>query len=139
MKPFTIREARWDNDQQALKNIREQVFIKEQKVPAVMEWDGLDNSARHWLAEDSRQQPIGCVRLLADGQIGRMAVISQWRQQGIGSALLKTLLAQIPAEQPLFLHAQSHVVAFYQTFGFISQGDAFYEAHIEHRYMSRHE
>ncbi|MCU7959525.1 MAG: GNAT family N-acetyltransferase [gamma proteobacterium symbiont of Bathyaustriella thionipta] len=139
MKFFRIREAQWDQDQQALMNIRQQVFITEQKVPADLEWDGLDNTARHWLAEDGGQQAIGCVRLLTDGRIGRMAVVSEWRKQGVGSALLQTLLAQIPAKQRLFLHAQSQVVGFYQAFGFISQGDVFYEAHIEHHYMSRHE
>ena len=38
---FTIRLAHWPKDKDALKQVREAVFVREQRVPVELEWDGL--------------------------------------------------------------------------------------------------
>jgi predicted GNAT family N-acyltransferase len=134
---FTIRQAKWPDDRDLLRRVREPVFIKEQGVPASMEWDDDDIIAYHLLALDTDQQPIGAARLLGSGQIGRMAVLTEWRNQGIGSALLLELLQQANqvGQNQLFLHAQTTAIPFYEKFGFVAKGEVFNEAEIPHRMM----
>jgi predicted GNAT family N-acyltransferase len=64
------------------------VFVAEQGVPMDLEWNGLDGQAVHLLAEDRDGRPMGTTKLLASGQIGRMAVLRPWRGQGVGGRLL---------------------------------------------------
>lgn len=138
MIDFQLRRISWEDGQAVLSHIRETVFIKEQGVPAVLEWDGLDQDAIHLLAEVNAQA-IGCVRLLADGHIGRMAVLAPWRDKGIGRALLVAALsmaklAEIPSP---YLMAQIQAIDFYRQQGFIPEGEVFMDAGIPHRRMRR--
>jgi predicted GNAT family N-acyltransferase len=102
-----------------------------------MEWDDDDLIAYHLLALDRGQRPIATARLLGNGQIGRMAVIPEWRNQGIGTALLLALIHQADSVglETLFLHAQTSACAFYAKAGFIPKGEPFMEAGIEHQMM----
>jgi len=132
-----IRRAVWPRDAVAVRRVREAVFVREQGVPRALEWDAKDERAVHLLAEDAALQAIATARLLADGQIGRMAVLAPWRGRGIGSALLRALLEIAHEERypPLWLNAQNSATAFYRRHGFLAQGGAFEEAGITHRRM----
>ncbi len=134
---FHVRRARWPDDADSLRRIREQVFVLEQKVPLELEWDGRDDTAVHMIAEDRAGRPIGTARLLPDGQIGRMAVLPKWRRRGVGGTLLRELLDVAALEPGLhpFLNAQSSALGFYRTHGFLAQGDEFMEAGIAHQRM----
>ena len=124
----------WSTHHQALRDIREAVFIQEQGVPRQIEWDGRDEDAFHFLALNEAGQNIGCARLLRSGQIGRMAVIADHRHRGIGRRLLDVAVEE--ARQRLLttvsLHAQSQVVEFYRKAGFLPKGTEFMEAGIPH-------
>lgn len=137
MIDVNIRPASWQSDEQALRHIREQVFINEQHVPVELEWDGMDESAMHWLATDSHNKVIGTVRLLSNGHIGRMAVLAEYRGKGIGSSLLKAVMgmAKTSGMPELFLNAQTDALGFYEKFGFIAEGDVFDDAGIPHKKM----
>ena len=102
-----------------------------------MEWDGLDDSAVHALAFDNHQQPLGYARLLLSRQLGRMAVLPQFRGMGIGSALLSVLEDEARNKQydHIFLHAQIQALPFYEKQGYITQGNPFDEAGIPHMLM----
>lgn len=134
---FTIEAARWPADRPALQLIRETVFVQEQGVPLALEWDEHDATASHLLARDATGQPIGTGRLLPDGHIGRMAVLTEWRGRGVGSALLRRLLetARQQGQTQLALNAQCSAVPFYQHFGFVAEGPIFDDAGIPHRRM----
>jgi predicted GNAT family N-acyltransferase len=134
---YTIRQAKWPEERELLRQVREPVFVKEQGVPITMEWDDDDLIAYHLLALDQDQKPVATARLLGSGQIGRMAVLPEWRNRGIGTALLLTLIKQADSVglQTLFLHAQSSAKAFYAKAGFLANGDPFMEAGIEHQKM----
>jgi predicted GNAT family N-acyltransferase len=134
---FRVRAARWEADGDALREIRQRVFVEEQKVPLSLEWDGRDQDAFHVLAEDDRGRAVGTARMLADGHIGRMAVLPEWRRRGIGSALLRQLLgrAREQATPTPFLNAQISAMGFYARFGFAPRGAEFTEAGIPHRRM----
>ena len=85
---FTVRVADWQRDLARLRAIRVAVFVVEQNVPEELEWDRIDPACVHVLAEDRTGTPIGCGRLLPDGHIGRMAVLSDWRGAGVGAGVL---------------------------------------------------
>ena len=131
-----VEIANWPSDADAMKAIRTMVFIKEQNVPAELEWDGLDNDCTHFIAR-SNSQVIATARLKPDGQIGRMAVLQQYRGMGIGSKLLGKILnyAIKSGIERVYLHAQVQVIGFYQQFGFITEGEEFMDAGIPHRAM----
>jgi len=131
---FTVLEVSWQQSQLALQAIRKTVFIIEQNVPEELEWDGLDAQCLHVLTVDLQGQPIGCARLLADGHIGRMAVLKEWRGRGVGTALLQALLdiARSLSHPEVFLNAQTYAVGFYEKYGFERLGDEFLDAGIPH-------
>lgn len=139
MSRIRIREASWPADRSALESVRCEVFIKEQNVPRTLEFDGLDASALHWLALTENDQPVGTLRLLPSGQIGRMAVIRSHRGQGIGSRLLHHALAAAEAHgwNEVWLNAQYARRGFYAPHGFIVISDIFEDAGIPHQRMLR--
>ena len=139
---FTTRLCTWQEAEQRLRAIRTQVFIQEQKVPKVLEWDGEDDHAVHALASDLHSLPIGTARLLLLGNlahIGRMAVLLPWRGQGVGSALLALVIdaAQARGATAAFLNAQTSAVGFYTHAGFVAEGEEFLDAGIPHLRMTR--
>lgn len=131
-----IREARWSSDEVALRAVRTAVFIHEQSVPESEEWDEADAESRHWIALDANQKPVGCARLQGNGKIGRMAVLKEYRQRGIGAKILGEILnAARERHLKVFLYAQTSAIPFYRKSGFEPQGDVFYEVEIPHREM----
>lgn len=134
MSTCVVRAARWQDDNRALRMIREAVFIQEQGVPAALEWDGFDATCLHLLALDSSGNPIASARLLPGGSIGRMAVLAEWRNKGVGTALMQRLLEEARNRQirRVVLNAQTHATGFYGKFGFQSVGKEFIEAGIHH-------
>ena len=130
---FSVRIADWESDGDALRAVREAVFVREQSVPQAMEWDEFDSACLHVVAETA-VEAIGTGRLLADGHIGRMAVLAPWRGRGVGSALFMALLeaAGKAGHRRVMLSAQSRVQGFYRRFGFEAQGVPYVEAGIEH-------
>jgi predicted GNAT family N-acyltransferase len=134
---YDIREAKWPDERELLRQVREAVFVIEQGVPLAMEWDDDDNVAYHLLALDRDQHPIATARLLGNGQIGRMAVVANWRNRGVGSALLNRLIehAWSTGMENLFLHAQISTQSFYANAGFTTVGESFMEAGIAHQKM----
>lgn len=139
LRQFNTREADWQTDSNQLSNIRRLVFIVEQKVPKEEEWDGKDEDSWHWMATDTKDVPIGTARLLPDGQIGRMAVLSNYRKFGVGAALLEHAVekARHLGFSSVYLNAQTHALGFYERAGFVAEGEEFQEAGIPHFRMTQ--
>ena len=132
-----LSEVPWETHAAALMAVRRAVFIEEQGVPEAEELDGEDAAAKHFLAEDEHGNPIGTARLLASGQVGRMAVLPEWRGRDIGAGLLARAVEAARRDGlDVFLHAQVHALGFYERNGFKASGDVFLEADIEHRRMT---
>ena len=129
------------SDRAALKAIRLAVFVREQGIPQELEWDQADAQAIHLLAlAEPEGTPVGTARLLPSGQIGRMAVLPEWRGRGVGTALLRGLLTiarQGDHPRP-FLNAQVSALHFYLRAGFHPVGEVFEEAGIPHLRMELH-
>ena len=136
--PFTVSLVCWHDGEPLLKSIREAVFIREQGVPAELEWDGLDEGARHALALSHQGNAIGCGRMFANGHIGRIAVLPQWRKQKVGTAIMEALLDYARAQdyKQVDVDAQTHAVPFYHSFGFSEQGKEFLDAGLPHIKMT---
>lgn len=136
---FTVELADFARDEEELRAVRIPVFIDEQEVPEELEWDGSDAACRHVLARDRNGRPVGTARLSADGKIGRMAVLSDWRSRGVGAAMLQALLdlARSIGLPGVRLNAQVEALGFYERFGFVAYGVQFEEAGIQHRAMQR--
>ncbi len=126
----------WAEAQSLVKPLRSQVFVIEQKVPEEMEWDEFDEMARH-ANVTADNQTIGTGRLIMNdriAKIGRMAVQSSRRNQGIGKSILNALIqtAKEKGAQECLLHAQVHAIAFYAKEDFEPHGPIFDEAGIPH-------
>jgi predicted GNAT family N-acyltransferase len=138
----TITPTTWERHQADLINIRTTVFVQEQHVSAADEWDGLDEQAIHFLALSAGGEAIGCARLLHEtsGQhnlyhIGRVAILKSFRNQGIGHQLMQFVIAYCKKTAPantIYLHAQTERRHFYETLGFIAEGNVFMDAGIPH-------
>ncbi|MFK7955113.1 MAG: GNAT family N-acetyltransferase [Lysobacterales bacterium] len=136
---FFVEPASWQFDQDAIRAVRTEVFIVEQRVPEEEEWDDDDGSAQHFLALSSEREAIGTARLTADGRIGRVAVMKAWRGVKVGDALMRAAMefARNRSMPELKLAAQTYALAFYQRHGFEPFGELFQDAGIEHRWMRR--
>ncbi|MGH8041972.1 MAG: GNAT family N-acetyltransferase [Rudaea sp.] len=138
---FSVAPVDWNNqdDRDACRAVRDQVFIVEQQVPREDEWDALDAHSRHVLARDLAGDPIGTGRLTPECKIGRMAVLADWRGRHVGEAILNLLIEQARGlNYPIVeMHAQTHAVLFYEKFGFVKYGDEFEECAIRHFHMRR--
>lgn len=132
--PFTVSLVTWHDGQPLLKSIRESVFIVEQGIPAELEWDGLDEGARHALAISHQGDAIGCGRMLSSGHIGRISVLPQWRKQKVGTAIMEALLAYARNHdyQSVDVDAQTHAMPFYRKFEFAERGKVFLDAGLPH-------
>lgn len=132
-----VIEAPWSEMKTVMQAIRRAVFIDEQKVPEALEWDGEDQTARHFVAMNGDGEPIGTVRMLSDGQISRLSVIQPYRNQGVGGELLRLAeaAARVAGIDEIYLHAQTHATSFYENAGFTTSGGIFLEADIPHRMM----
>ena len=139
LQNFHVAMVDWARDEQraALLDLRDTVFIQEQKVPEQRERDGLDVDCLHVLARDEDEKPIGCGRLTPQRKIGRMAVLSDWRGQGVGVAMLRELVARARALgwTEVALEAQTSAIGFYEREGFQAHGDVFFDAGLPHRSM----
>jgi predicted GNAT family N-acyltransferase len=144
MADIHIRAAYSADDMEAVRNIRQQVFIDEQGVFPDEEWDGLDGTAQHYLAY---MGPIAVAtarlrRVQENGdheyaKIERVCVLKAFRGKGIGYQLLQSLIEDAIAEglNDLRLEAQNIAIPFYEQLGFEAYGDSYLDARIQHRRM----
>lgn len=118
---------------ESLRDIRKQVFIDEQGVPEALEWDADDQSAVHFLMH-AEGDSLGTARLLADGHIGRLAILPAWRGKGLGQRLMHEVMtyAQARGMSTLLLSAQIQAQPLYQRLGFVVHSDPYMEAGIAH-------
>ena len=134
---FTVSLISWHDGEPLLKSVRQAVFIEEQGIPEDLEWDGRDETCRHALALSSAGEAIGCGRIKADGHIGRIAVLPQWRKQKVGTAIMEALLdeARSRGYKQVDVDAQTYAIPFYQKFGFVEHGKEFMDAGLPHKKM----
>ena len=126
----------WVKDIQIIKDIRLEVFIKEQTIPEELEWDQDDEGAQHF-GIISNEILIAYARVLIKQKIhiGRMAVRKKFRRVGVGSFLLSNIIDQVDSwnhSKKIMLSAQDQAIPFYEKNLFQIRGDKYLDAGIIH-------
>ncbi|MBM7456843.1 hypothetical protein HNR62_002745 [Oceanisphaera litoralis] len=118
--------------------IRAEVFIREQHIDPELEFDGLDGAAIHVLVVANGEY-VGTGRLLNDGHIGRIAILRDYRGQGLGAKVVRALVDEATRRgyPRVYLGAQTHAVDFYAKLGFTPFGEEFMDAGIPHLAMEK--
>ena len=134
-----VEIVKWIDGYVPLSMIREKVFIEEQKVTPQLEWDGRDEEAIHFLAYQD-EKAIGCARAFVienHMQLGRMAVLKEYRNNGIGSFLIEKAITTAKLNQlsKISISAQCHAINFYKKFGFEVTSEIYLDAGISHQDM----
>jgi len=128
--------------------LRVRVFVEEQDVPHEEEVDDYDAlpedrvGALHVLTQLG-EEALGTGRLIFakspgdPAKIGRVAVSKTSRGLGVGRAVMEKLHdeARDRGVDVIELGAQLHAIPFYEKLGYVTYGDIFLDANIEHRMM----
>ena len=114
--------------------IRTEVFVKEQNVPEVLEYEN-EEECMHFLIFQ-RRKAIGTARYRITERgikFERFALLSEFRGKGYGRDILRYMLTDVHGiNKNIYLNAQVTVVDFYKRAGFVIDGKKFMEAGIEH-------
>ena len=142
-QPYTVQFVEWSQQRDALAQLRTDVFVEEQNVPAEVIMDELDADGIHVVARDVSGNVIGTGRLVLQKfvpRIGRMAVVKSLRSTGVGGRILEKLCdaAKQRGFGEVMVHSQTHASPFYFKHGFLSHGSEFFEAGIPHQEMRKH-
>ena len=90
-------------------DIRQRVFVDEQKVSLEEEYDEYEDQSMHYMLLVEKQ-PAGTARwrFTKDGiKLERFAILTNFRSNGAGSALVKAVLADvIPYQKIIYLTGQ---------------------------------
>lgn len=119
------------------REIREEVFVKEQEYPIELEFDEADENCWHLVLTDN-EKAIATARLLklSEGVFkpGRIAVLKEYRGKNIGAELLTLIIekAKEMGAKELHIGAQTYAVGFYEKFGFKTTGEEYMDEHIPH-------
>lgn len=120
--------------------LRIRIFILEQNCP-YLELDGKDKEAYHVIGRDETGKVIATSRILPPGisypevSIGRVATDEKERKKGIGHEMMKVILNFIEHQfgmAPIRISAQSYLLRFYESHGFMSTGKEYLEDDIPH-------
>ena len=134
MNMITVKRIETQAQLDEAHRIRKEVFVIEQNCPEDIEWEFEDES-HHFLATVNNI-PAGTARWRETEKgikLERFAVLKEFRNKNIGSALLKTVLNDVPKDgRKIYLHAQLPAKNFYLKHNFKPEGENFWEADIEH-------
>ena len=117
--------------------VRGKVFVVEQEIDWEIEFDGLDYICVLFTAYIG-DIPVGAARLYKN-KVGRVATLKEYRKQGIASLIMKKIeeYAKDNNIGLLKLNAQLQVKEFYLHLGYITEGEIFQEADIDHIKMTK--
>lgn len=130
----------WSQLSEYSRQVRQAVFVKEQHIPLELEFDEHDITAVHMIVFNAQNQPVATARLIKSGKgismIGRMAVLIQYRAEGIGRQMMHQLMNYARRRRDIMavVDAQTQVLGFYKKLGFKVTGEPstkFGIAHVE--------
>ena len=121
---------------QASCQVRLDVFVAEQGVPAELELDEWDQKAHHFIALDA-DKVVATLRIILQddtAKLGRLAVLKTFRRQGIATQLMHHAMqfCQQQGIHSITLDSQVSVQDFYTKMGYQTVGDIFADAGIPH-------
>jgi ElaA protein len=126
--------------------LRQEVFVLEQNCPYV-DFDGKDLYCYHLMGFDENNRLVAYSRIVPKGvsyedyiSIGRVITSGLVRKSGLGRILM---LESISVCEKLFgksdikISAQTYLLKFYESLGFVSTGKEYLEDDIPHTEMIR--
>jgi GNAT superfamily N-acetyltransferase len=118
-----VRIMSWAEAEPIAGPIRFAIFMQT-RHPEGVEVDTRDNEYVHAVAFDEQNKAIGTGRLLPDGTISRMAVVTEWRRRGVGSAMLDALVeeARKRGYAAVKVVAPMQAMEFYRSRGYVPDG-----------------
>ena len=120
---FSVSVTKASRDIVKAQQIRREVFVEEQGLPAHVDFDGNDEAAFHVLCQVG-SEVIGTGRLLAldndTGSLGKIAVLQKYRGNGLERLIVQTLEAVAIANDivAISLKPHKHLDGFYQSLGY---------------------
>ncbi|MDM5350444.1 GNAT family N-acetyltransferase [Lysinibacillus sphaericus] len=142
---MSIKKVTTDADLQLAFDFRRKVFIEEQQVPEVEEFDEFDSlqaPCDHILVY-YKEQPVGTGRLRVVegyGKLERICIVEEFRKFGLGKEIIIGL-EQIARDNGLTkakLNAQSYAKGFYEKLGYKREGEEFMDCGIPHILMKKY-
>lgn len=133
-----VHKVKTRAEKQAAFDIRQTVFVIEQVVDPAEEYDEFDEACTHFIAYcDGVACGTARWRFKAPGiiKLERFAVLASYRGKGVGAALVKAVVADLPLAEKVMMHAQLHAIPFYEKLGLKTYGPEFDEAGIRHYAM----
>ena len=131
---IVVRKVLDKDHQETVFGIRREVFVKEQNCPPELEWE-FEEESTHFLAFVN-SVPAGAARWRKTDlgyKLERFAVLKHFRGSGVGQALVKAVLNDLPDKSAyIYLNAQIAAMGLYSKFGFERVGEQFEEAGIQH-------
>ncbi|TNE47272.1 MAG: GNAT family N-acetyltransferase [Bacteroidetes bacterium] len=128
----------------AIMALRQEVFVVEQTCP-FLDADGLDQPAWHLLGRDAAGRLAAYTRLLPRGtsypeytSIGRVVSAPFARNTGAGRAIMQTSITMcrhLFGPTDIKIGAQTYLLRFYESLGFVSTGEEYLEDGIPHTKM----
>jgi ElaA protein len=128
----------------AILELRQQVFLIEQGA-VFLDVDGRDQTAWHLMALAEHGALLGYARIIAAppgeaARIGRLVLAPQARGIGLGRFLMVEAIRraeELSPSSPIYIMAQEHLRAFYESLGFIASGTVQDKGGIPHVDMTR--
>jgi len=136
---FSVSRVQWEQAAPLLRNVREKVFICEWRIPKRIEFDKNDRLAYHMLVcDDISQEPVATGRILASGEISRIAVLMSFRKQSVDKVILQGLfrIAKELNLNEVFIHSPLESVEYFIKHNFNIAGSVFMEAGMPRQRMS---
>eukprot|EP01133_Synstelium_polycarpum_P017833 gene17833-21266_t len=140
-KPFNSLSAK---ELYAVLKLRSEIFVVEQKC-VYLDADGKDPSCQHLMLYQQKEL-VAYARIVPAGvsfsepSIGRIVSSDAVRGKGFGKELVRLAIEnciRLYGRQPIKIGAQLYLKKFYESFGFISEGDVYDEDGIDHIHMRR--
>lgn len=124
-------------------NLRQEVFVDEQGF--IDEFDELDDLAWHVTLYDGGAC-VGVGRIFSETDqpdeyhIGRVAIKKECRNQGLGKIMMNELekVALANKAHRVVLSAQVPAIGFYQSCGYVAEGERYNDQHQPHQKMVKH-
>jgi ElaA protein len=119
--------------------LRIRVFVIEQNCP-YQDADGKDLKSLHLFAAHENGEVLACLRLVRPGisfeewSIGRVVTDARLRNTGAGRQLMKKAMEYLLQQkiESVRISAQSYLIRFYESFGFVVVSDEYPEDNIPH-------
>jgi ElaA protein len=125
--------------------LRQEIFVVEQNC-VFIDADGKDQGSWHYCMRNNEGKLVAYTRLLPEGlayegytSIGRVVNSASVRGTGIGKVLMQGSIDKITelwgSQNAIKIGAQTYLLGFYESLGFVNTGEAYIEDGIPHTHM----